>query len=234
MKLGIFWPWDSPFTWTQFTENALNLERPEGVEIRFFRGRGWCSARRHSDGCEKALAWGADLLLCIGSDQTYPEDLIPRLLKRREQTDGAIIACMVPFRGFVAGQNMKPFQPMAWKIVGDGARPFRGMDKDPDMLVQIKREDGDLQRAHVIGTGVLLFSSEQLNAIKKPWFYDKINLESAKLTQDMDAQFIWRLQMEGHAKLYVDTTIMVKHLHAFLIDDSFQHRFEDWQENPNA
>jgi hypothetical protein len=232
MKLGVFWPWDSPFTFTGFTENILNLERPSGVEVRFFRAVGWCSARRHTDGYEKALAWGADLILCLGSDQTYPEDLLPRLLARFEETDGGVITALVPFRGFVKGQKMKPFQPLAWKLVGDGTRQFRGIDLDGDMTRQIDPGDGDLQRAHIIGTGVLLVHRDKVLAVKRPWFYDQVNKETLHLVSDMDAKFIWRLQTEAHAQVWVDTTINVKHLHVFPIDDTFQDRFEDWGEQP--
>lgn len=230
MKLGIFWPWDSPFTFTGFTENVLNLEHPLGVEVKFFRAKGWCSARRHTDGYEKALKWGADLILCIGSDQVYPEDLIPRLLARYEETGGGVITCLVPFRGFVAGQNMKPFQPLAWRVVGDGTRSFRGIDQDADMMRQINPADGELQRVHIIGTGVLLIHRDHILKVKRPWFYDQVNRETLHLASDMDAKFIWRLQTEALAQVWVDTTIEVKHLHVFSIDGTFQDRFEDWSE----
>lgn len=227
MKLGIFYPWDTPFMFTDFVDNVLNLERPAGVETRFFRANGWCSARRHTSGCEKALEWGADLILCIGSDQLYPQDLIPRLLHRYRETKGDIITAMVPFRGYVKGQHMRPFQPLAWRIVNKGLRVFRGIDLDGDMMVKIEPKDGDLQRVNIIGTGVLLMHRNHLLSVKRPWFYDQVNKETLEMAGDMDALFVWRLQTEGRHGIWVDTTIDVKHLNIFQIDHSYQHRFND-------
>ena len=44
----------------------------------------------------------------------------------------------------------------------------------------------------------------------------------------MDTRFSWRLQWEAGATLWVDTSITVKHLHIFAIDDTFSERFADW------
>lgn len=232
MKLAVCFPWESPFVFTQFVDSILNLQRPEGVELRFFRGVGWCSARRHTDLCEKALAWGADEILIVGADQLYPEDMLVRLIERWRQTGGDAIAAVVPFRGYVGWNgDMKPFQPMAWRLVGDGTRPFRGVDKDPDMIKIIRPINGDFQRVNIIGTGVLMFSREHLLAVKRPWFYDQVDRNTLHLVSDMDAKFVWRLQTEGKAKLWADLTIKVKHLHIFQIDETFQDRFMDWKTN---
>ena len=228
-KLAVCYPWDSPFAYTQFVDSVLNLQKPEGVEIRFFRGTGWCSARRHTDLCEKALAWGADAILIIGTDQIYPEDLLPRLLARYKETGGDIITALVPFRGYVGWQEMKPFQPLAWRLVGDGTRPFRGVDKDPDMMKCVNMTNGDFQRVNIIGTGAILFRRDHLLAVKRPWFYDQVDRNTLHLMNDMDAKFIWRLQTEAKANMWVDTTIKVKHLHIFQIDETFQNRFMDWK-----
>lgn len=232
MKLGIFYPWSSPFTFTGFTDTIANLQRPEGVEVRFFRGEGWCPSRRHNDGCEKALKWGADLILCIGTDQTYPEDMLIRLVNRFRET-GGVITALVPFRGYVGWQDMKPFQPLGWRLTntGDGAREFRGAEIDPDMMEPINPADGDLQRVNLIGSGVLLFHRDHLLALARPWFFDRADPETMHRVADMDSKMIWRLQIEAGATVWVDTTIKVKHLHIFSIDDSFQDRFSDWAES---
>src|SRR3990172_10400410 len=93
-KLAVCYPWDSPFMFTGFVENALNLQRPEGAMVKFFRGLGWCSARRHIDMMEKALEWGADLICIIGSDQTNPDDLLLRLVNRFRETNGGGICAL--------------------------------------------------------------------------------------------------------------------------------------------
>jgi len=236
MKLAVGYPWSSPFMWTPFVDNTLNLQHPEGCEVKFFRGTGWCPARRHMSLCEQAVEWGAELICIIGSDQLHPEDMLPRLVGRFYETRGGIISALVPARGFVAWQEMKPFQPMAWRFKNSEElgstefREYRGMDSDFDMIHVIKREDGELVRANFIGSGVLLFHEAHLRAMRKPWFYEQIEPETQNRVANMDCRFVWRLQEEARAVLWVDTTILVKHLHTFEIDDTFSGRFADWGE----
>jgi len=230
MKLGVCYPWSSPFTFTAFTESALNLRHPEGCEVRFFRGLGWCPAKRHIDMCEKALAWGADLICIIGTDQTYEDDLLCRLVGRFN-SGYEVVSALVPARGFVGWQPMKPFQPMAWRFKPrtDG-REYRGLFDSADMMETVHREDGGMQRINFIGSGVLMFHRDHLLSLKHPWFYEKVDPETMTRLACMDTVFVWRLQSEAFATVWLDTTIIVKHAHVFQIDDSFQHRFEDWAE----
>jgi hypothetical protein len=96
----------------------------------------------------QALEWDADLICIVGADQVHPLDMLSRLVDRYFETQGGVISALVPFRGYVAWQFMKPFQPMGWRIRNDqpNVREFRGMDEDPDMFVPIDPADGDLQR----------------------------------------------------------------------------------------
>ena len=226
-RLAIGYIWDSPFVYTDFVESVLNLRRPQGYEVRCVRGTGFCPSRRHIDACEKALAWNADLLLILGADQTYPEEMVERLVGHWEQR-GGVIAALVPFRGYVDWQGMRPFQPLAWRLECEGVRAFRSYEQDPDMMVCINPGDGAVQRAHITGSGVLLFHTDLLRALRKPWFYDRVDPETMHRVADTDTRFVWRLQEEAGAQLWIDTTIRVKHLHIFGIDETFQERFADW------
>jgi hypothetical protein len=232
MKLGVCYPWSSPFTFTAFTDSALNLRHPEGCEVRFFRGLGWCPAKRHIDACEKALAWGADLICIIGTDQTYEDDMLVRLVGRFNE-GYEVVSALVPARGFVGWQPMKPFQPMAWRFKPrmDG-RQYRGLFESSDMMETIGRGNGssDMERINFIGSGVLMFHKDHILSLKKPWFYEKVDPQTMTRLACMDTVFVWRLQSEAYAKVWVDTTILVKHAHVFQIDDSFQNRFDDWME----
>lgn len=221
-KLALCTPWDSPFTWREPMRDLVRLAcyfRRPGWALDFFMGRGWCPARRHADMCEQALAWGADFILILGADQTYDTDLIERLVRRYEATRG-IIAAMVPMRGYVDWQPMRPFQPLAFRA------PYT--DADDTQCAVIHREDGDFVRANIIGTGVVLFHTGLLTHLKKPWFAEHYDRETWHRTADMDSGFLTRLQRETGTFLYVDTTIRVGHKHDFTIDDSFQQRFADW------
>lgn len=228
-KLAIGYPWVSPFMWTFFAENAMNLQRPENS--RWFRGRGWCPARRHIDICEQAIEWGASHILIVGSDQVHPEDMIPRLIKRVEQDGCEVITALVPTRGHVPHMNMKPFQPMAWRFKSNTKpRPYRGFEKDSDMMEVVKVEDGDLQTIDFIGSGVLMFPVDDLMMIDKPWFGEVFHRESMKRRASMDTRFVWELKQKAGATVWCDTTIEVGHINPFVIDRTYQDRFMDWQE----
>ena len=232
IKLAVCYPWSSPFIWTAYADSVLNLQHPPGYEIKFINGVGWSSPRRHNDCCEKALDWDADLICIIGSDQTYPEDMLIKLTKRMEEGCN-VISALVPFRGYVDWQLMKPFQVMAWRFKCDGLREFRGMKTDGDMLYVIDPADGDLQRVHIIGSGVLMFQKDHLLGLERPWFFDHTDPKTQHRIADMDTRFVWRLQEDIGAEVWVDTTIKVKHLHVFEIDDTFSDRFKDWT-NPET
>ncbi len=235
MKIAVGYPWSSPFTFTSFTDNLANLQRPQGCDVRFFRGHGWAPARRHAHICEQALAWGADLIVIIGTDQVHPEDLLPRLLQRWNE-GYEVVSALVPVRGFVDWQKMKPFQPMAWRwkpAKSLKVRKYRSQVLDGDMIEVIDPAAGDMQRVNFIGSGVLMFHRDHLLALAKPWFSEMVDHKTQQRLSNMDCRFVWRLQTEAHAKVWVDTTIKVQHLHVFNIDESFQDRFYDWMQ-PNA
>src|SRR3990167_2642811 len=226
MKLAVGIPWESPFMFTRTADSLLNLSRPSGVDVRFFRGSGWCSARHHQDLCDKAVAWGADAILILGPDQVYEEDLLERLLAR--YTGGCeVVAAMIPARMMVPGQKMAPFQPMAWRIRETEARKYRDPQRDADLIEVVTPEMGDLQEIDVIGSGVLLFSVDALKRLKRPWFFEQIRAQDYQRAPGMDSTFVWRLKKEAGQKVWLDTTIKVKHLHVFEIDESFQSRFAD-------
>lgn len=228
-KLAIGYPWVSPFTWTFFSENAMNLQRPENS--RWFRGRGWCPARRHIDICEQAVEWGASHILIVGADQVHPEDMIPRLIERVEKDGCEVIAALVPTRGYVKRMNMTPFQPMAWRFAPNTEpRHYRGYEQDSDMIEVVKVEDGDLQKIDFIGSGVLMFPVDDLLMIDKPWFGEVFMREDMKRRASMDTRFVWELKSKAGAQVWLDTTIKVGHINPFIIDETFQHRFKDWDE----
>lgn len=199
----------------------LNMQAPPGWEIRWFRGKGWCQAKMHTHLCEQALDWGADRICILGSDQIHPEDMLPALSKHMDEGCGAV-SCLIPFRGYLGSQPMAPFGKYAWRKVGDGTK---------EMPVPIDPSAGDLQKIDFIGSGVIMFSAEDLKKLKKPWFFDRIaNEEDGTRKTNFDVEFVWALQNELGVQMWLDTTIEIRHLHVFEIDESFQGRFADWAE----
>lgn len=230
-RLAIGYPWGSPFIWTKHHENVLNLQRPENS--RWFRGQGWCPARRHIHICEQAIAWDASHILILGSDQIYPEDMIPRLIKRVEVDGCEVIAAMVPTRGLVPWVHMRPFQPVAYRFKeGMKAVEYKGWDTNNDMVELIEPGENELERIDFIGSGVLMFPVDDLLAIPKPWFGERWVAEDMRRQASMDTGFVWELKAHAGAQIWLDTTIKVGHLNDMVIDDTYQHRFtrDDWKE----
>ena len=233
-KLAVVYPWQSPFFYTRCVESLLHLQHPPGYEVDYFRGTGWSPALRHINGCEQAMGWGADYIVIVGADQLYEPDMLCRLVARMEEGYEAV-ACMVPTRGFLAwNHGMKPFGKVAWRFKPstDGfqtkTRQYRGQAIDADMLGLVNPADGDMQLCHMVGSGVIMFRREHLEALHKPWFYESIDPLTQQRWASMDTRFSFRLQWEAGARLWVDTSIKIRHLHIFAIDDSFPGRFEDW------
>lgn len=235
-RIALVTPWSSPFIWSKFSTNLAKMiarfRRP-GWEIDFFAGNGIDPAARHVDMCLQALDWGADLICIIGADQVHPLDMIDRLIDRWVEYDG-VWSALVPFRGYVSWQDMKPFQPMGWQIKTNGTKEFRGYSQTPEMFVPIDPANGDVQRVDIIGSGVLMFHRDHLLSLKKPWWYYRVDPETMQRVADMDTKMVWRLREEVGAKVWVDTTIKVKHLHTFEIDETFQDRFDDWMKPDNG
>lgn len=229
-KLAVCTPWSSPFMYTGYVEHQLNLQHPAGWSVKHIIGKGWCPARRHADMCEKALAWGADWIVITGADQVHPEDMLPRLVARVAQ-GYEVISALVPARGFVGWQEMHPFQKMAWRLTGGGAMDIAQANLQcgrPSEIEVIDPQAGDVQPIHFIGSGVLMFHRDHLLALKLPWFSETYNPQTMARLASMDTTFVWRLQVEAGAHVYVDTTIDVKHLHIFPIDATYSQRFADW------
>lgn len=239
LKLGCCWIWASPFVMSDSVESMLSLRHPVGWDVGFYRGKGWGPARRHINACEKALEDGCDYLLILGADQVYEPDLLERLTARVDEGYETMCA-LVPTRGYVSDQNTKPFQPVAWRwkrtsgtLADVGVREFRGREFDGDMIEVIDPADGDVQRINGIGSGVMMFHRDHILSMPRPWFSEQVDYESQQRTASMDVRFAWNLQQIAGARLWVDCTIKVKHLHIFHIDDSFPDRFADW-EKPGA
>ena len=213
IKIAVCTAWGSPFSWTPAVYNLMNLKRPEGVEVAFYPGKGWCPARRHMYGVECAIKWDATHVCFLGADQVHELDILVKFTKHIK--DGwKIITALVPVRGRL-DKNEKPFQPMAWKLV-DGE------------FKNINPSDAPYQEVDLVGSGALIFDIKLLKLLKKPWFKEKITDNDYNRSPTMDTSFTYKLSRVSKSKILCDCTIGVKHLDTFAIDPSFGDRFSDW------
>jgi len=215
-KLAVCYPGDTSFVFMQAFESIIAIDPPEQCEVRWFRGVGWCQARRRTHAAEQALEWGADLIACLDIDQVYESDILSRLVKRHDE-GCRIVAAMVPMRGYVRMSNTAPFQRLAWKI-------------ENNQFVPIDPADGNLQKCEFPTSAAILFSAEDLRRLKKPWYFFTYKPDTWKQVRGEDATFALRMMSELGIQSWVDTTIKVKHIHPFPIDETFPDRFSDWSE----
>lgn len=216
-KLAVCYPGDMPTIFMSAFESIINIDIPEGFEVKWFRGKGWCQARRRIHAIERALEWEPELIATLDVDQIYEPDILKRFVERIDQGCG-MIAAMVPMRGYVRTSGMKPFQRLAWKIVDGKFRPV-----DP--------EDGELQKCEFPTSAALMFRTEDLKKLSKPWYFFTYNGEDWKQIHGEDANFAARFKLEAKVDAWVDTTIRIDHCHVFAIDETFEERFSDWS-NP--
>ena len=208
MRLALCISWTSVFMYTGFVDSLLDLEMPEGWEIKYFRGPGWCSANRHNHVAKQALDWEADYILFFDCDQQYPKDLLPRMIEDMTVCDA--VAAYTPSRLHNPQLPLHPFQPPVWNEHG-----------------VVTPERGKLQITHSVGTECLMIRREQLQSMTRPWFYEKHDGEQGDRTVNMDRIFCTRLKTEANITIWVDTSLKIRHLHLFPIDESYQERFKD-------
>ena len=214
-KMALGWPWSPPFVYTAFLDSILQLEHP--CETKWIRGGGWCNARRRISICEQAIEWGADYITMLDADQTYPPDILRKFLKHMEEGKD-MVAAMVPQRGYTAGTGTKPFQRLAWKT------------EDNLTLIPVRVEDGELQQIVLPTCAAICFHTRDLRRLAKPWFVDNYDPLTLKRKFAEDLNFVLNMAKVG-VEGWVDTTIEVKHLHLFQIDETFSERFADWEQS---
>ena len=78
-RLAVCYPGDVSFVFMQSFESILAIESPDDCEVRWFRGVGWCQARRRIHAAEQAIEWDAELIACLDVDQVYDADILKRL-----------------------------------------------------------------------------------------------------------------------------------------------------------
>ena len=227
-KIAVCVPWDTPFMWSAPAFNMLNWERPENADMRFFNGTGWCPAARHNQAVEKALSWGADLVMFNGPDHLCPFDIISRMVERlKEGWD--MVHAMPPSRG-VVGVDGTPFKALSYKITGPIPKERAVMGGIPPSSIKVLSYDDEPQSSHICGTGNVLMKSEIFDGLEKPYFQEEIKKDGKYSRYPvMDSTFIHRCTVEGGARMFCDTSIRIAHLDVFAIDDTFTDRWKDKQ-----
>lgn len=217
-KLAVCYPGDMASVFMAAFASMVNIETPQSCEVRWFRGIGWCQARRRTHGCEQALEWGAELIVQLDVDQVYEPDVLSRLVARYDEGH-RIIAAMVPSRGYVESGKIEPFGRLAWRSTENG-RAYEPVDPNEGEVIQVDFPT----------SACVLFAASDLERLPKPWYFSQYDQDTWKIIAGEDGTFFVRMADLG-IKSYVDTTIKVNHAHVFEIDGTFPDRFKDWAIN---
>ena len=149
MKVAICTPvyHDPSYHYTVSLANLLTVSA--GTSIGYFTSRGSLVALRRNLIAERALSCGADWLLWIDADQSFPPDTLKRLLAHRLD----FVGCNIPIR-------YDPIGPTAGRLGEDGR------------VRHIWTEPGNtaVEAVDVLGMGVCLVHRRVFDAMEAPWF----------------------------------------------------------------
>ena len=213
-KLAVCYPGDVPTVYMPAFASIVNIRHPPGCQVQWFKGLGWCQARRRTVACEAAIEWGAELICQLDIDQVYEPDVLCRLVDRFDQ-GYRIIAAAVPMRGYLPFSKLPPYGRCAWRST-EGGKDFEPLDLT----------SGEVQEAEFPTSACVLFAAEDLLKLKKPWYFFEYDTRTYEMVKGEDGIFFMRMAKLG-VKSYVDPTITVKHCGTFAIDETFSDRFSD-------
>lgn len=138
---------DPSYHYTRSLAEMLTVSN--GLNIGYFTSRGSLVALRRNVIAERALRQGADWLLWIDADQSFPPDTLKRLLAHGRD----FIGCNIPIR-------YEPIGPSAGNIGEDGR------------VRHVWTEAGNksVEAVDVMGMGVCLIHRKVFEAVAAPWF----------------------------------------------------------------
>jgi hypothetical protein len=229
-KLGVVLPWDSPFIWRHSIENMLNWKRPDGVEVEFFFGGGWCPAKRHNSGVEKAMEWGANAIMIAGPDHIVERDVMVKLWGHIFEEGWDMATGIISSRSALSADS-GPFRYTAIKRKEGVQMPtpvVAQMIFSSKLYDVISKEDPS-QEIHCIGSGCLMVNRCVFEEMTRPWFVDHGQPDSLNFERSAtnDTGFVMRATGHYGFRLWLDTSIDFRHLDIFPIDETYQDRFKD-------
>ena len=190
LKIGICIPsghtWDADFAMCLINLFAHVLTRPmpgvRQVELVLANERTSLIPKSRQGLIEKAIRNKCDYALFIDSDQTFPSNLLYRLLKHEKK----VVACNIATKSI-------PSSPTA--------RNEHPTHPGGDVVYSDPHKHG-LEKVWRIGTGVMLVDMKVFNVLKKPWFSISYDDEQSEFIGE-DWWFCRKLEEQG-IEIYID------------------------------
>ena len=201
----------SRFFWNLVQDTIPSL--PGGVEWRFFRGDGRNTPASRCYITADALAWGADAVLFLDSDQTFsPPDFIRRMLRTRIEGRLPMVLSGIVYK------PAPPFTPLVWNMHEAICPPNEDFKQHgylyPMPPVEAVKANV-VFRAEAVSAGCLLVRAKVFGMIPKPWFKetwedDPASPSGLRWTEGHDIRFC-KLCAEAEIEVWVDPGIHVAH-----------------------
>lgn len=206
IRVGICVPsgpqWDADFGMSLINLMTHVLTRPmkgvRQIHITLFNERTSLIPKSRYGLLSKAIKAGCDYALFIDSDQTFPSNLLYRLLAWDKQ----IVACNVATKSI----------PASWTARNKSASHPGGE------VVYSDDDKHGLEEVWRIGTGIMLIKLSTLAAMPKPWFSVTFDQQLDEFVGE-DWYFCEQLEKIG-CKLYIDHDLSreVGHVGKFVYD----------------
>lgn len=193
MKVAICTPSHGHPSYRYVQSLGALLLHPTGHELRLLLQKFTPVSLNRNKIAQAALDWGADALLWIDDDQTFPPDTLERLLAHRR----VIVGCNIAMRG----ENPPPT-----------AGVFVDGEIQPVYTTEAQAAGNSLQEVHKLGMGVTLIASEVFAKVDQPWFIEALSPQGNYVGSDV--YFFERARAKGF-KVYVDHALSweVGHVH---------------------
>lgn len=190
IRVGVCIPsgqdWSADFGMCLVNLFAHVLTRPmkgvRQIHLTLFNERTSLLPKSRQGLLEKAIAMNCDYALFIDTDQTFPSNLLYRLLS----WDKSCVGCNIATKSIPASPTARSF-----------SRAHPGGD-----VVFSDPEKHGLEEVWRIGTGVMLVKLSTVKAMPKPWFSVTYRAEQAEFVGE-DWFFCEQLEKLG-CKIYID------------------------------
>ncbi len=146
------------------------------VDLQVFLGSSSILPKVRQDLADNAIKWGADWILWLDSDHTFPTDALLRLLSHRK----SVVGCNYLDRF--------GHKPVALYPEKDGVRYH---------VPTTREKAGHLEEVDYTGLGLCLVSADAIKSAERPHFGYQPEADGSVATGE-DAWFFRRLRAAGH------------------------------------
>lgn len=229
MNLAVCVPLSWDYTPTPFLISFSKLLAPSeleklrliGVERHFqLFNRAFPLDHNRNGLVKKALELGADLVLFLDADMTFPKGLAAALAEDCLRTGAGVVSgCYfkkAPPHPCVSALFLTPDDPQLMTPIDPLAEPEAGADGADGGGEE--GTGGRLVSCDVVGMGAALVRREVFESIDYPWFEYEVHEKTGEMTVTEDVPFCRKAKEKGF-EILTDTSLVCGHVAQVEIDD---------------